>query len=210
MVDKIVTHSKTVLTIAKQHNWFIGACYTNLRNIVSFEKVHFIDVDWKNYNFEKHLASVKTYKPKYTVAKDWEDPKELKQLLKQAERLSKYCEHVIIVPKVERLKDKMLTLIPENFMLGYSVPTKYGGTTIETEYFDGRPVHLLGGRPDKQRDLASKLNVRSIDCNRFTLDAGFGDYFDGEKFRPHPVGGYTNCIEDSINNINEIWKNYGR
>ena len=53
-----------------------------------------------------------------------------------------------------------------------------------------RPVHLLGGRPDVQRRLAELMPVFSIDTNRFTLDAAFGDYFDGEMFRPHPIGGY--------------------
>ncbi|MDQ0637479.1 hypothetical protein QF042_001044 [Pedobacter sp. W3I1] len=210
MIDKIVTHSKTVLDIAKSHNWLIGAKYTNLRDVATFEKVHFIDIDWKNYNFERHLDAVKKLMPKYTVAKDWEEANELSNLLGQVDILSKYCEHVIIVPKVDALKEKMLNLIPKEFMLGYSVPTKYGGTTIEPQYFDERPVHLLGGRPEKQRELGKILNVRSIDGNRFTLDAGFGDYFDGVKFRPHPRGGYKVCIEDSIKNINQIWKNYGQ
>ena len=210
MIDKITTHSKTVLDIAQSHNWLVGAKYTNLRDVATFEKVHFIDIDWKNYNFEKHLEAVKKLKPKYTVAKDWEIAGDLQNLLKQADILSKYSENVIIVPKVDSLKEKMLNLIPEQFMLGYSVPTKYGGTTIEPEYFNGRSVHLLGGRPEKQRELGKVLNVKSIDGNRFTLDAGFGDYFDGKKFRPHPVGGYKLCLEDSIININKIWECYGR
>ncbi len=210
MVDKIVTHSKTVLSIASKHNWFIGARYTNLRDISTFERVHFIDIDWKNYHYEKHIEAVKKFKPKYTVAKDWEKADELKLLLKQANNLAKYSSFVIIVPKVSSLKRKLLELIPEEFMLGYSVPTKYGGTEIETKYFDGRPVHLLGGRPEKQRELAKELNVKSIDCNRFTLDAKYGDYFDGRTFKPHPEGGYKKCLEDSIKNITEIWNCYGR
>jgi hypothetical protein len=210
MIDKIVTHSKTVLSIAKKHNWFIGARYTNLRDVATFDKVHFIDIDWKNYDFEKHYQAVKLLKPKYTVAKDWEKANELKSLLKQANTLARHSELVIIVPKVNNLKKKMLKLIPEDFMLGYSVPTKYGGTDIETKYFGGRPVHLLGGRPEKQRELAKELNVRSIDCNRFTLDARYGDYFTGKTFKPHPEGGYKRCLEDSIKNINEIWNCYGR
>lgn len=207
MVDKIVTHSRTVLSIAKKHKWYIGARYTNLRDVATFRKVHFIDIDWKNYDYKRHLEAVKALKPKYTVAKDWEKAGELKTLLKQAGSLANHAEFVIIVPKVTELKHKMLSLIPGDFMLGYSVPTKYGGTDIETEYFDGRPVHLLGGRPEKQRELAKVLNVKSIDCNRFTLDAQYGDYFNGVTFKPHPVGGYQKCLEDSIKNINKIWKN---
>jgi len=98
-------------------------------------------------------------------------------------------------------------LIPATFTLGYSVPTRYGGTTLPPEVFR-RPVHLLGGRPDVQRRLADRMHVISIDCNRFTLDAMFGDYFDGSIFRPHPSGGYHVCLKDSIENINTLWNNY--
>jgi uncharacterized protein DUF6610 len=52
------------------------------------------------------------------------------------------------------------------------------------------------------------MHVRSLDCNRFTLDAAFGDYFNGEIFKPHPEGGYERCIEDSLRNINALWKDY--
>lgn len=210
MVDKIVAHSKTVLSIARRYGWLIGARYTNLRDISSFKRAHFIDIDWKNYNYEKHLQAVKVFKPKYTVARDWERPGDLNLILKQAENLSEHAERVIIVPKVESLKAKMLDLIPEKFILGFSVPTRYGGTTIDPMYFDGRMVHLLGGRPEKQRELAKQLNVISIDCNRFTLDARYGDFFDGKKFTPHPKGGYERCIQDSLKNINVIWRDYGR
>jgi hypothetical protein len=52
------------------------------------------------------------------------------------------------------------------------------------------------------------MPVVSIDCNRFTLDACFGDYFDGEIFRPHPRGGYIRCLTDSISNITDLWNDY--
>jgi hypothetical protein len=52
------------------------------------------------------------------------------------------------------------------------------------------------------------MPVVSFDCNRFTLDAVFGDYFDGERFRPHPVGGYKQCLRDSIQNIELLWEGY--
>ncbi len=52
------------------------------------------------------------------------------------------------------------------------------------------------------------MNVISVDCNRFTLDAEFGDYFDGETFRPHPKGGYKRCLRASILNINRLWETY--
>ena len=114
---------------------------------------------------------------------------------------------VAIVPKDIKLAGRFKELIPEKFILAYSVPTKYGGTAISTKHFR-RPVHLLGGRPEIQRKLAEKMNVISFDCNRFTYDAKYGDYFDGQIFRPHPSGGYEECLRESIRNINLLWEDY--
>lgn len=142
-----------------------------------------------------------------TVAMDIVDPGRLPEILDQAFELSRYCGRVIVVPKHRSLANKLDSVIPKQFVLGYSVPTRYGGTMIPAKCFQ-RPVHLLGGRPDVQRKLAEAMPVTSVDCNRFTLDAAFGDYFDGDIFRPHPRGGYDHCIRDSLRNINLLWKNY--
>ena len=167
----------------------------------------FIDIEWANYSFRRHLEAVRATRPLLTVAMDVINPKRLSIILDQALELSLYCDRVVVVPKHLSLASELDSLIPKQFILGYSVPTRYGGTRIPTHYFR-RPVHLLGGRPDVQRKLAETMQVVSIDCNRFTLDAAFGDYFDGEKFRPHPSGGYERCIRDSLRNMNLLWKNY--
>lgn len=204
---KIVNHSKKVLDIASKNGWSVGARYTNLRDIKTFKNVAFIDIDWKNYNFKKHLEAVKEIRPTLTVARDVENIEELESILEEARILEQYSKYVIVVPKAIELINQ-IDLIPEKYILGYSVPSKYGKTEIPPESFGNRKVHLLGGRPDVQRELATKMNVVSADCNRFTLDAGFGDYFVGDKFIPHPKGGYENCIRDSIKMINFIWKDY--
>ncbi len=201
---RFATHSKRVQKLAQQHGWLPSARYTNLRDVQSFETVFFIDIDFKNYSFEKHFKAVKEYRPHITVARDVFNIDELEAILIEAETLNQYAEKVIIVPKDVRFSGQINKLIPEKFLLGYSVPTKYGGTELSPKEFT-RPTHLLGGRPDVQRKLADIINVYSFDCNRFTLDAGFGDYFIGDRFVPHPKGGYDNCINDSIININRLW-----
>lgn len=204
---RFATHSKRVQNLAVNQGWIPSARYTNLRDVKSFTEIGFIDIDFKNYSFAKHLEAVMAFKPHLTVARDVFDLKDLDEILIEAEMLNKYAEKVIIVPKDIRFKGQIDNLIPEKFLLGYSVPTKYGGTSLDPSEFR-RPTHLLGGRPDVQRKLAEKINVYSFDCNRFTLDAGFGDYFVGDKFKPHPTGGYDNCIVDSISNINKLWTGY--
>jgi hypothetical protein len=206
---KFVAHSKKAIKIAMESGWYPAARYTNLRDIrgVDFKGIGFIDIDWKNYDFEKHIDAVSLMLPKITIARDIESIFDLDSILKEAERLKQYSEIVAIVPKDIRLAGRFDELIPCEYILGYSVPTKYGSTLISPEYFN-RPIHLLGGRPEIQRELADKMDVVSIDCNRFTYDARYGDYFDGEIFRPHPLGGYDICLRESIKNINMLWENY--
>ncbi len=204
---RFVAHSKRVISIALHHGWLPGARYTNLRDVREFDRLGFLDIDWENYNFKKHLSATKATNPVITVARDILDFNSLDEILDQASELSKYCTYVIVVPKDPRLGPSLSSLIPDEYLLGYSVPSSYGGTQIPPSCFN-RPVHLLGGRPDVQRQLASLMPVVSLDCNRFTIDAAYGDHFDGDTFRPHPVGGYERCIEDSIININKLWGDY--
>lgn len=203
-VLKYVAHSKRVLDIATSFGWLCGARYTNCRDVREYQDVGFIDIDWKNYCFEKHLSAVKKIKPHMTVARDIDDFRDFDHIMGQAYQLLEYCDRVVIVPKDLKMRKIFNKVIPDEFVLGFSVPTKYGGTDIEPELFK-RPVHLLGGRPDVQYELAKKMDVVSLDCNRFTLDARFGDYFDGKKFVRHPIGGYDRCVRDSILNINAMW-----
>lgn len=202
-----VSHSKKVVRLGRRAGWYGGARYTNLRDVRTIRSLGMLDIDWKRYDFARHLDVAAQTRPVLTVARDVEDISQLDLILKQADKLNRYARHVIVVPKDPRLAGVLDEAIPPRFLLGYSVPTKYGGTALPPSAFK-RPVHLLGGRPDVQRRLASQLPVVSADGNRFTLDASFGDYFDGERFRPHPVGGYDNCLIDSIRNINRLWRGY--
>lgn len=208
-VLKFIAHSKKAISIAQNYGWYPGARYTNLRDVKTFKfsSTGFLDIDWKNYDFQRHLDVVAQHRPRLTIARDIECIFQVDAILKEAEKLSEYSLHVAVVPKDPKLNGRLHELIPAEYILGYSVPTRYGGTKVSMESFD-RPVHLLGGRPDTQRQLARCLKVFSLDCNRFTFDARFGDYFDGETFRPHPIGGYECCLHDSILNINKLWHDY--
>jgi len=208
-ISKFVAHSRRVTRIAEKYGWLPAARYTNLRDIRGVERLGFLDIDWADYSFQRHLEAAKLTRPLVTVARDLTTRRMLPRILDEAVELMKYSQRVLIVPKAHSLSADLENLIPAEFDLGYSVPTRYGGTKIAPHFFRRR-VHLLGGRPDTQRRLAEHMEVVSIDCNRFTLDAAFGDYFDGEIFRPHPNGGYFRCIADSLKNINGLWETYER
>lgn len=206
---KFVAHSKRIVDLAIQHGWRPGARYTNTRDVrhVSFAGVGFLDIHWKRYDLSRHMAAAALLRPFMTVARDIESICQLDTILDEASRLRKFATHVVLVPKDPLLHGRFDELLPKSFLLGFSVPTRYGATQLSPENYN-RPVHLLGGRPDVQRRFAALMPVASVDCNRFTLDARFGDYFDGEIFRPHPAGGYDRCLSESIQNINRCWIGY--
>lgn len=206
---KFVAHSKRVIDIAVKHGWRPGARYTNMRDIrhTPFSGVGFLDIHWQQYNWGRHLVAAELLRPFMTVARDIESIHQLDAILVEASHLMRFSKHVVLVPKDPLLHGRFDELLPKSFLLGFSVPTRYGSTSLPPENFT-RPVHLLGGRPDVQRHFASLMPVASVDCNRFTLDAKFGDYFDGDAFRPHPDGGYERCLHDSIKNINRCWRGY--
>jgi len=207
-VLKFVAHSELVLRIASQRGWLPAARYTNLRDVRTCDRLGFLDIEWRNYSFPAHLAAARSTQPLVTVARDIERSDELPRALDQAQELARHATYVVVVPKDPSLADGLAQLIPPHLLVGYSVPSRYGATRLSPAAFSGRRVHLLGGRPDTQRRLADVLEVVSIDCNRFTLDARYGDYFDGQRFRPHPRGGYRRCLRDSVRNIDTLWKRY--
>ena len=208
---RFVASGKNIQKIASEFGWRPGARYTNLRDVreIRFATRGFLDIHWARYDFKRHLAAAILKKPFITVARDVINIKLLDQVLDEALELQKYATHVVIVPKDPRLGNKLCRAIPKKFLLGYSCPSKYGSTLIPPEKF-ARPVHLLGGRPDVQRRLGEIMPVYSFDCNRFTIDAKYGDYFDGKKFRPLGYHNYEHCLRLSFAGINEMWKGYPR
>lgn len=134
--------------------------------------VTFIDNDYFHYNHQVHLAAVQELKPKYATVMDIMTPIQcvkdgiehhsLPQILDWAYELDEYAENVIVIPKFDCLDQ-----IPEQFVLGYSVPTSHGGTPLQPELFQGRRVHLLGGSWKKQLAYMAVLgdDVVSVDNN---------------------------------------------
>lgn len=150
----------------------------------------FVDNDWHDYDHSVHLEGVAAVRPKYATVRDYLTVDQarksgiayysLDQILKWAEELEQHCEHVIVIPKADVLHE-----IPERHVLGYSVPTRYGGTPLPIELFAQRRVHLLGGSWLAQRQFLDQLGdaVVSIDFNYLYLVARYGGivFADGGK-----------------------------
>src|SRR5262249_48354755 len=69
---KFVAHSATVLSIAVAQGWLPGARYTNLRDVRRFGRLGFLDIEWKRYDFQRHLEAAAHTRPMLTVARDIE------------------------------------------------------------------------------------------------------------------------------------------
>src|SRR3954469_10866424 len=84
---RILCHGRPTLRIAARFGWLPGARYTNLRDVRGFARVGMIDIEWKTYDFKKHLHAVKLTKPFLTVAQDVSVKRNLQRILDQADEL---------------------------------------------------------------------------------------------------------------------------
>ena len=128
--------------------------------------IYFTDQNWKNPNRPGYIKHVARLRPNLATVIDWEREEQFAEVMDWAEEVAQYAERIIIIPKVAG----QLHRIPERIngkevVLGYSVPTKFGGTPVPIWEFEQRPVHLLGGRPNKQMQLTYYMNVVSVDGN---------------------------------------------
>lgn len=159
-----------------------GVCGTVERQ--EAHRPQFIDNHYHHYDHKQHLSAVQRWKPKYATVRDIMTKAQckaagiefypLEQILEWASELSAHAENVILIPKYDCI-DKL----PERYMLGYSIPTSYGGTPLSIEHFKGRRVHLLGGSPRRQVQYFQALQdeVVSLDNNYILKIAHFGRVF---------------------------------
>lgn len=161
----------------------------------------FIDNDYHDYDHDHHVAQVAAWQPRYATTRDVltkaQAEKEgitylpIGQILEQAAEVAEAgAENVIVIPKTKQGFDK----IPDEYMLGFSVPTSYGGTNLPPEAFKGRRVHLLGGSPKAQLQVWQQLRdeVVSIDSNYLLKTCQYASAF-------HASGETRNLADFNIN-----------
>ena len=149
-------------------------------------KVQFVDNDFHDYDHAHHAEIVRQFRPKYATVRDIMTPEQCKaagiayypfeQIMEWAAEIAEHATNVIVIPKYDCLDQ-----IPDKYMLGYSVPTSYGGTPLPVESFRGRRVHLLGGSWKAQLAHMAVLgdDVVSLDNNHVERIASqWGQYCD--------------------------------
>lgn len=157
--------------IAVAHGFHYGAqlpgtVYTDVA------AVYFADQDWKKPNRAKYMAALARHRPHMATVLDWDREEQLPEVLDWAEEAAQYVRVVVVIPKVfGGIRRLPRTIGGAEVRLGYSVPTRYGGTQVPVWEFGGWPVHLLGGSPAQQMRLAHYLDVVSADGNMAQLMA---------------------------------------
>lgn len=128
--------------------------------------LYFADQNWKNPNRERYMSLLKRHKPFMASVLDWEIASQLDEVLAWAEEAAQFVRVVMIIPKVIGGIARLPKIIGgQPICLGYSVPTKHGGTSVPVWEFYNWSVHLLGGNPHQQFKIAQYLNVTSVDGN---------------------------------------------
>jgi hypothetical protein len=185
-----------------------------------YQPVWFADQDWKRPDLAKYAAAVAEHKPEVATVLDWEHDDQLPDVLAWAETVAPHVGRVVVIPKVPgRVHEIPETVGGRPVVLGYSVPTTYGGTTCCVWEFGRRPVHLLGGSPQAQMGYAQYLNVVSADGNMAAQQARKGRFW---SRRQGPKGHWmqlasagdtretgvpAECFRRSLEAIGAAWRN---
>jgi GNAT superfamily N-acetyltransferase len=163
--DLITTGRQDLTKIAAEYGWLRGA---RLDSLGEYEKrnveLDFIDLHWEDPDAEALLAAAKRHRPRYVVAGDYDEDNH-GEINQRAADLRQFAENVIIVPHAPGEVSK----VPEWATVGYSTPSEYAGTDAWVWEYNGRDVHILGGKPDQIQEVYGYLgdSVVSIDCNSF-------------------------------------------
>lgn len=166
--------------IAINHGFTYGA---QLPGTVYFHP-EFVDQDWKKPDREKYMLLLSEYKPRIATVLDYERTEQEQEVFDWAEEAAQHvAEAIIIIPKAFGTIDRIPRKIGgKEVRLGYSVPTKHGGTPLSPDKFGDRRVHLLGGSPQAQRKFSKYMNVVSLDANMHQkLAAAYCCFFDPIK-----------------------------
>jgi hypothetical protein len=212
--------------IAVEEGWSLGICSNRgYQGYEDISKISFVDIDYRNPDFERHLAVVGRLQPRYATVPDLSEhyvsESDIERALRQAEQLKNVCALPLIVPKLAG----QVPLIPKEWALAYSVRTTYGGANYffwEEEVrqgLAGRRIHLLGGSPQEQIQIylhvADFVHISSVDCSMPKRQSWFAEYWEHGRWVKHPKKGQKQrnlpheCWRLSCRHIIRRWRELG-
>lgn len=197
--------NRRYMAIATVAGFWPGA---QLPNTVYY-RPYFADQDWKMPNRERYMAALAQHRPTMATVLDWERSDELPAVLDWAEEAAQFAKMIVIIPKVHGgISQLPRTVGGKRVVLGYSVPTIFGGTDTQVAEFQGWPVHLLGGSPHRQMQVSHYMNVISVDGSMHSTMASRAKYWDAGKWLPveHGPDAPYRAFARSCANIMAAWE----
>lgn len=142
----------------------------------------FVDQNWRAPDRARYMRALAEHRPALATVLDWERDDQLPEVLDWAEEASQHAGRVVIIPKVQGGIERLPRRVGgADVVLGYSVPTRYGGTPLPAWEFAGWPIHLLGGSPQAQmhtwQHLTGVAEVVSADGSGTATAAMHGVYW---------------------------------
>lgn len=154
--------------LAIEAGWWYGFRSDNNHYAERFGPVALLDSHWQaaKVDWPRHVAVAARLRPLLATVPDTMSTAEVDRTLRQAEQLAPHCATLLVVPKAADI----ILQIPRQIagvpiILGYSVPTSYGGSELPLWDYLGWPIHLLGGNARRQLDCCRYLHVVSADGN---------------------------------------------
>lgn len=171
-----------------------------LPNALYHPPAFFADQDWRKPNRETYMRALSEHRPEMATVLDLERHDQLGEVLAWAEEAAQHARRVVIIPKAHGVIRRLPRRVgAADVVLGYSVPTRHGGTAVWPDEFRGWPIHLLGGSPHAQMRLWSRLRgiaeVVSADGNMSNKMSHAGRFWCAEK---GPKGHWRNLREIGV------------
>lgn len=140
-----------------------------------YAPLFFADQNWKKPDRKAYMAAIEKHRPTMASVMDFERPEQRAEVMSWVEQIAQFVQIVMIIPKVSgEIANLPHHIGGAEIRLGYSVPTKHGGTMLHLAEFIDWPVHLLGGSPGAQMRLYQYMNVKSADGNMMMKMANKG------------------------------------
>ena len=167
------------------------------------EGVKMLDWDFRKPKWAEHIRKVKEYDFECVMAPDVHSEKDVDFVVECADKLSKYCDRVVIPIHYydERLR---------GYELAYPNALKFNKTArANLEFiseFAEQVTHILGGSPHSQLKLAKYFpNLKSLDGNLiFWCAVHYGKYWDGKWVKPNPPLTNEECFKLSVYNLDRL------
>jgi len=179
MIDVYFCYRSEFLKIADKIGYGCGVRSDKLNEVEEFlnkgYEINFVDNNFKNPDVDRLLSVTERVEPDFTVLPDLYDSDDFDDLLDIGAEVEGLGTTPVFVPKdVIDWRD-----VPDEWRIGYSVPSGYGETDIPIEEFVRMDVHLLGGSPQRQIEIADRavenhVNIVSVDGNALSKGAKYG------------------------------------